>query len=371
MGRQGADEGALTLAGRALHLDVPLLSAILLVAGSGLGVLYTAAGGDAAVVGRQVLRLGVGLVVMLALAQVPVHYLRLWAPWFFAAVLASLLAVLVMGEVGQGAQRWLDLGLFRFQPSELMKLAMPMALAWYLAEQRLPPRAGQAAVGLGLVFVPAGLIAVQPDLGTALLVAAAGIFVIFLAGISWRLIAALLALAAGSTPILWHLMHTYQRERVLSFLDPDSDPLGSGYHIIQSEIAIGSGGLYGKGWLNGTQAQLDFLPERATDFIFAVYGEEFGLLGALALLSAYAVLVFRGLAIAARARETFARLLAGSLSLTFFVYLFVNIGMVTGLLPVVGVPLPLVSYGGTSMVTLMAGFGMLMAIHSHRKLLVR
>jgi rod shape determining protein RodA len=280
-----------------------------------------------------------------------------------------LVLVLVAGEVGKGAQRWLDLGFFRFQPSEMMKLAMPMMLAWYFGDRPLPPTLGKLVVSGVLVIVPMGLVAKQPDLGTALLVASAGFFVIFLAGIRWRILLGFGVAGAAGVPVLWHFMHDYQRQRVLTFLDPESDPLGSGYHIIQSKIAIGSGGLYGKGWLNGTQSQLDFLPERSTDFIFAVYGEEFGFLGVVLLLTLYLVVILRGLYIATNAQDAFCRLLAGSLSLTFFVYLLVNTGMVTGLLPVVGVPLPLISYGGTSMVTIMAGFGILMSINSHRRLL--
>jgi len=280
--------------------------------------------------------------------------------------------VLIMGEVGKGAQRWLDIGVLRFQPSELMKLAAPMAAAWYLHERPLPPKFSETLIVAALaVALPAALIARQPDLGTALLIAASGLIVILLAGLSWRLIIMSAVLALAAAPLLWFNMHEYQRQRVLTFLNPESDPLGSGYHIIQSKIAIGSGGVFGKGWLNGTQAQLEFLPERATDFIFAVLGEEFGLLGLCSLLLVYIFIVLRGLYIATQAQDTFGRLLAGSISLTFFVYVLVNTGMVTGLLPVVGVPLPMVSYGGTSMVTLMAGFGILMSVHSHRKLVAQ
>jgi len=277
----------------------------------------------------------------------------------------------VGGDVGKGAQRWLDLGFVRFQPSEIMKLAVPMMAAWYLHDRPLPPRFLELLVVVALVIVPAVMIALQPDLGTALLVGAAGILVVLLGGLRVRLIVGLAALAVALAPALWHVMHDYQRRRVLTFLNPESDPLGAGYHIIQSKIAIGSGGLFGKGWLNGTQAQLEFLPERSTDFIFAVLGEEFGLFGQGLLILAYLFVVGRGLYIATQAQDTFTRLLAGSISLTFFVYVFVNTGMVTGLLPVVGVPLPLISYGGTSMVTLMIGFGILMAVHGHRNLVAR
>jgi rod shape determining protein RodA len=276
--------------------------------------------------------------------------------------------------VGKGAQRWLDLGPVSFQPSELLKLATPMMIAWFFADRPLPPTLGQVLVAGLLVLLPMALIVEQPDLGTALLVGAAGFIAIFLAGMSWRLMTGmgLLGLVvAASVWLEWpfKLLRDYQRGRIETFFSPESDPLGAGYHIIQSKIAIGSGGVYGKGWLNGTQSQLEFLPERSTDFVFAVYGEEFGLLGGAVLLAVYVAIVLRGLYIAVNAQDTYARLLAGSLSLTFFIYAFVNTGMVTGLLPVVGVPLPLVSYGGTSMVTLMAGFGMLMSINSHRRLL--
>ena len=355
----------------ALKLDAPLLLALAAIAGFGLVVLWSAGAQDTGLMWRQVVRLGIAFGVMLVVAQVPPKMLRLWSPWLFALGLVLLVAVLIAGETGKGAQRWLDLGVVRFQPSELMKLAVPMMAAWYLHDRPLPPRLGELAVLLLMVAMPAFLIARQPDLGTALLVASAGILVVLLGGLRVRMIMLLGAAAAVLAPVLWHFMHDYQRRRVLTFLQPESDPLGAGYHIIQSKIAIGSGGLFGKGWGNGTQAQLEFLPERSTDFIFAVLGEEFGLLGLGLLLVGYLLVVGRGLFIALQAQDTFCRLLAGSISLTFFVYVFVNTGMVTGLLPVVGVPLPLVSYGGTSMVTLMAGFGMLMAIQGHRSLLAR
>ena len=351
------------------HIDLPLLAGLLLLSGFGLVVLYSASGENFAQVERQAVRITLALGVMLAIAQLNPTALRRWSPWLYAVGLAMLVAVLVFGHTGKGAQRWLDLGILRFQPSEMVKLAVPLMIAWYLAEDRLPPSWRRLGVAAVMIVVPVLLIAKQPDLGTALLVASAGIFVLFLAGISWRLIGALVVAGAAAAPVAWYLMRDYQRQRVLTFLDPEKDPLGAGYHIIQSKIAIGSGGLYGKGWLNGTQSQLDFLPERHTDFIFAVLSEEFGLIGVLILLALYLFIIARGLYIATRAQDTFTRLLAGALTLVFFVYLFVNTGMVTGLLPVVGVPLPLVSYGGTSLVTLMAGFGMLMSIHTHRRLL--
>lgn len=351
------------------HLDLPLLTGILLLCGFGLLVLYSATGEDIAQVQRQLIRLAVALFIMLLVAQIQPITLRRWGPWLYGLGILLLAAVLLFGHVGKGAQRWLELGFFRFQPSEMMKLTVPMMIAWYLAERPLPPKSLRLLAAATLIVIPVLLIVKQPDLGTALLVASAGIFVLFLAGISWRLIGGLAIALAAAAPALWYLMHDYQRQRVLTFLNPESDPLGSGYHIIQSKIAIGSGGLYGKGWLNGTQSQLEFLPERHTDFIFSVLAEEFGLIGILVLLSLYLFIILRGLYIATKAQDTYARLLAGSLVLVFFVYLFVNTGMVTGLLPVVGVPLPLVSYGGTSLVTIMASFGMLMSIHTHRKLL--
>jgi rod shape determining protein RodA len=352
-----------------LHLDLPLLAGLVLLCGFGLIVLYSASDQSMVQVQRQLVRFALAFAGMLLLAQVPPPQLRLWSPWLFLLGVVMLLVVLIAGEMGKGAQRWLDLGVVRFQPSELLKLAVPMMLAWYLAEYPLPPNWRRVLLAVVLTLIPVLLIAKQPDLGTALLVASAGVFVLFLAGMSWRLIASLGILTAVLAPALWYFMRPYQRQRVLTFLNPETDPLGAGYHIIQSQIAIGSGGLYGKGWLNGTQSHLEFLPERSTDFIFAVVGEEFGLIGIVLLLGLYLFVILRGLYIASLAQDTYGRLLAGSLTLVFFVYLFVNTGMVTGLLPVVGVPLPLVSYGGTSLVTIMAGFGILMSIHTHRKLL--
>lgn len=352
-----------------LHLDMPLLIGSTAVALLGLVILYSATDQDMHHVWKQVIRLVVALVAMFLVAQVPPHWLRRIAPAAFAAGILLLIAVLIVGHTGKGAQRWLNLGLFRFQPGEMMKLAVPMMVAWYLHDKALPPGRLQVALCALMILIPTGLIARQPDLGTAVLVAAAGFFVLFFAGLRWRLILGMLALGAALVPVLWHFMHGYQRQRVLTFLNPENDPLGAGYHIIQSTIALGSGGLYGKGWLNGTQSHLDFLPEGSTDFILSVFGEEFGLFGILVLLALYLFLVVRGLYIATQAQTTFTRLLAGGLALTFFFFVFVNAGMVTGLLPVVGLPLPLISYGGTSMVTVMAGFGMLMSIHTHRKLL--
>jgi len=353
---------------QALHIDHMLLLGIGLLAVVGLGVLYSAGDQSMALINRQLTRLALALVVLLIIAQIPSSTLRFWSPWMYGIGVVLLILVLVMGDVGKGAQRWLDLGFVRFQPSEMMKLVTPMMVAWYFAEKPLPPSLRTLLVAAVLILVPTFLIAKQPDLGTALLIFAAGFFVIFLGGMSWRLMLALGVVGASMLPVLWHFMHDYQRTRVLTLLDPQRDPLGAGYHIIQSQIAIGSGGIYGRGWLNGSQSHLNFLPEQSTDFIFAVFAEEFGLLGGILLLVLYGFIIIRGLVISVQGQDTYARLLGGSLSLTFFVYLFVNVGMVSGILPVVGVPLPLISYGGTSMVTLMAGFGMLMSINSHRRL---
>jgi rod shape determining protein RodA len=357
------------LRSRSLVMDVPLLITLLAVIGLGFVVLYSAVGGQTALLVRQGIRIFVALMAFVVVAQIQPRTLKLWTPWIFLVGVTLLVLVIVTGVVGQGAQRWLDLGIVRFQPSELLKLAVPMMVAWFMHERRLPPTFAQLLVVILIISIPAVLIARQPDLGTAILVVAAGGFAVLVAGVSVRVISALGLAGVVSAPLLWHFMRDYQRARVLTFLNPESDPLGAGYNIIQSKIALGSGGLFGKGWLNGTQAHLEFLPERSTDFIFAVMGEEFGLLGLLLLLALYLILVGRGLLIAAQAQDTFTRLLAGALSLTFFFYVFVNAGMVCGLLPIVGVPLPLVSAGGTSMVTLMAGFGMLAAIQGNRKLL--
>jgi len=353
---------------RRLHIDGPLLSGILLIAIFGLFVLYSASGENYRLLANQAIRLGVALVAMIIVAQLPPDFLRRWTPWGYLAGLLLLVLVLTKGDVGQGARRWLDIGI-RFQPSEAMKLAVPMMTAWFLHDRQIPPRFGHLAVIAVLIAIPTTMIAKQPDLGTALLIAASGVIVIILAGMSFKLMFGLGMLAVPGALGLWHFMKDYQKQRVLTLFNPDSDPLGAGYNIIQSKIAIGSGGLFGKGWTNGSQAHLEFLPERHTDFIFAVLGEEFGLLGVLGLLVLYMFVIGRGLYIAVQAHDTYSRLLAGSISLTFLVYVFVNTAMVTGIVPVVGVPLPLVSFGGTSMVTLMAGFGILMSIHSHRKLL--
>ena len=354
----------------AFRLD-PILTALLFFLSLfGLLILYSASGSDQGMLIRQLTRLGLALALMVVIANVSLRLLKKLSFLFYLAALLMLLAVMGYGEVGKGAQRWLDLGFIRFQPSELMKLAMPMMLASYLSDKVLPVGWKDLLFSVVLVIVPVLLIAKQPDLGTSLLVASAGFFVMFLAGVRWKIIFILGLLASLMAPLLWKFaLHDYQRGRILTLLNPESDPLGSGYHIIQSKIAIGSGGTYGKGWLNGTQSQLDFLPERSTDFIFSVFGEEFGLFGVSLLILLYLLIIYRGLFISACAVDNYGRLLAGALSLTFYVYLFVNTGMVTGLLPVVGVPLPLVSYGGTSMVTLMMGFGMIMAVRSSKRFL--
>ncbi len=351
------------------HIDGWLMLSLLMLIGLGLIILYSAGSEDIRIILRQTARLGIAVAIMLVFAQIPPKTWQLWAPYIYILGASLLVAVLILGVIGKGAQRWLDLKVFRFQPSEIMKLAIPLLLAWYFNRKSVPPTHGQLCLASIAILIPVIMTAKQPDLGTAIMLTCSGACVLFLAGLSWRLILTLGTLATFGMPILWMFMHDYQRQRVLTFLNPESDPLGSGYHIIQSKIAIGSGGIWGKGWMQGTQSQLDYLPEHTTDFIFAVASEDFGLLGVLALLAIYLLIVFRGLYISIQAQDTFGRLLAGSLSLTFFFSFFVNIGMVSGILPVVGIPLPLVSYGGTSMVTLLAGFGLIMSIHTHRKII--
>jgi rod shape determining protein RodA len=357
-----------TLSSR-LHIDLPLLIALLILCGMGVVILYSAGGHDSSVIYGQILRFGMAFILMLLVAQVPPARLERWSIWIYLLGIILLVLVLNFGTVSKGAQRWLSFGGASFQPSELMKLAVPMIIAWYFAERPLPPSLPRIAIACCLILVPVLLIREQPDLGTAFLVATAGFSILFIAGVGWKFIAGIVSIAALSLPVIWHYAHDFQKARILTFLDPEQDPLGAGYHIIQSKIAIGSGGIYGKGWLNGTQSRLEFLPERSTDFIFSVFTEEFGFIGFLILLSIYLFIITRCLYIALHAQETYGRLLGAGLALTFFVYIFVNIGMVTGQLPVVGVPLPLISRGGTSMVTLMMGFGMLMAIHTHRRML--
>lgn len=355
----------------AIHVDAILLGLLLLLMGMGLFILYSGADSSMATVKSQAIRMGVALLAMLVFAQLDPSVYRRWAPWLFLAGLLGLLAVLLVGVGAKGAQRWLAIpGLPRFQPSEIMKLVVPMMAAWYLSRYSLPPRLSRVGVALALVLLPMAMIVMQPDLGTALLVGSAGLFVVFFGGMSWRIIGGFLALAATAAPLMWfYVMRDYQKQRVLTLLDPESDPLGAGWNIMQSKTAIGSGGWDGKGYLQGTQSHLEFLPESHTDFIVAVLAEEFGFVGMALLMGVYLLILTRCLYIAANAQDSFSRLLAGALTMTFFIYIFVNVGMVSGLLPVVGVPLPLVSFGGTSIVTLMAGFGILMSIHTHRRMI--
>lgn len=354
---------------RKLHIDIPLLLGLLMICTLSFVILYSAGGQSIPLLIKHATHMGLALLLMTVLAHVNPRQFQNFSVALFSLCVLLLFAVTVMGQIGKGAQRWLDLGFFRFQPSELTKISAPMMIAWYLSEHPLPPRAKHVISAACLLILPVLLIAKQPDLGTALLVASSGSAVLFFAGLSWWLMLGTVAILASLTPVLWHFMREYQRNRVLTFINPEADPMGAGYHIIQSKIAIGSGGINGKGWLGSSQAELDFLPESSTDFIFAVFAEEFGLFGCVGLLLLYLLVISRCFYIAVQAQDTYSRLLAGSLAFTFFVYVFVNIGMVIGVLPVVGVPLPMVSYGGTSMVTLMAGFGILMSIHTHRKLL--
>ncbi len=352
-----------------LRIDIPLLLLLLILSGVGLGVLYSASDGSMDTVIRQGRYLSVAFVVMLLVAQLHPEQLQRWAPFAYIGCVMLLLAVDFVGVGAKGAQRWLAIGGFRFQPSEIAKLVMPMAVAWYLSTHPLPPSFRHTFISLVLILIPTGLIVIQPDLGTSILIATSGIFVLFLAGISWGFIFSCLGLLAMMAYPMWEfVLHDYQRQRILTMLNPESDKLGAGWNIIQSKTAIGSGGFEGKGWLLGTQSHLDFLPESHTDFIIAVLAEEFGLRGVLLLLLLYGLIVSRGLWIASQAKQCFGRLLGGSIILTFFVYVFVNMGMVSGLLPVVGVPLPLVSQGGTSLVTLLVGFGILMGICADERL---
>lgn len=352
-----------------LHIDPWLLLLVLTLAGVAGFVLYSASSMSMAMLYRQGAAYVIGIAVMLVIAQFQPRFMQRWVPFAYVAGVLLLVAVLLIGVQAKGAQRWLSIpGVMRFQPSEIMKLIMPMSVAWYLARRELPPNFKYVCVSLVIIGLPVMLILKQPDLGTSLLIASSGIFALLLAGLRWRYIlgAAVLLVPAGAG--MWFFgMHAYQKTRVLTFLNPESDPLGAGWNIIQSKAAIGSGGVLGKGWLQGTQSHLDFLPEGHTDFIIAALAEEFGMVGVCLLLVVYLLIVLRGLYIAQHAHDNFSKLLAGSVTLTFFVYVFVNIGMVSGLLPVVGVPLPLISYGGTSLVTLLAGFGILMSIHTHHK----
>lgn len=351
---------------KSIHVDWPLLGLLLAVITFGMLILYSASNQNIAMVMRQSMRLFFALAIMMIFAMIPPHKYKVWTPWLYAVGLILLIAVMLMGKIGKGAQRWLDLGVFRFQPSEIMKLAVPMMAAWYLDRKPVPVDLKTLGIAAALIFFPALLIAKQPDLGTAIMVVSAGLSAVFLAGISLRILLVIALLIGSAAPLLWHVMHDYQKQRIITLLNPEQDPLGSGYHIIQSKIAIGSGGAFGKGWLEGSQSHLNFLPEHATDFIFAVSGEEFGFIGSSLLIILFVLVSLRALHIAKQAQTSFTRLLAASLAMTFFFSAFVNIGMVMGILPVVGIPLPLVSYGGTAMVTFLASFGILMSISSHR-----
>jgi rod shape determining protein RodA len=353
------------------HLDIAMLLLLALIVGYGLLVLYSAVDRQSGPIVAQAIKIGVAFVGMVIMAQIsPIFYLRL-APFLFLGGLGLLVAVEFFGVTVNGSKRWLRIpGLITFQPSELMKLVVPMILAWYFHDRHLPPRMKHIFWALVMIALPVGLIGIQPDLGTALLIAASGMLVLFFAGISWRYVFTAIGLALAMAPALWFVMKDYQRGRVLTLFDPERDPLGAGWNIIQSKTAIGSGGISGKGLFQGTQSHLDFLPESQTDFIIAVMAEELGLIGVVALLILYILLMARGALISVQAQDTFGRLLAGSITFTFFVYVFVNIGMVSGILPVVGVPLPLVSYGGTSILTLFAGFGIVMSIHTHRRIIL-
>lgn len=349
-------------------IDFVLLFGLIAISGYGLLVLYSASGGSERMFTNKVIQVSLGMGVMLVMAYIPPRFYERVAPYLYLVCLVLLILVDLVGETSKGAQRWLNLGFIRFQPSEIAKLAVPLMVATYLGKRPLPPDFRDTFIVLGMIIIPTLLVAMQPDLGTSILVCAAGMFVLFLAGLSWKLIMGGVVFLAGFIPIMWfYLMHDYQKTRVMTLIDPEKDPLGAGYHIIQSKIAIGSGGIDGKGWMEGTQSQLEFLPEPHTDFIFAVLSEEHGMIGVLVLLGIYLFIIARGLMIGAKSATTFGRILSGGTSLLFFVYVFVNIGMVSGILPVVGVPLPLFSYGGTSYVTLMAAFGLMMSSYVYRE----
>lgn len=351
-----------------LHVDIVLLVLLLCLTTVGLTVLYSASGHNLPSVEKQGTFFVLAYITMFIVAQIPVDFLRRTAAIAYVGGVVLLLAVTIFGDISMGAQRWLQIGSFRFQPSEIMKLAMPITIAAFLSATALPPGFKQVVISLVLVLLPVALIMEQPDLGTSILVMVSGLVVLFFAGLRWRyIVAAILAFASSLYPMWHYVLHDYQRQRVLTMLDPEKDPLGTGWNIIQSKTAIGSGGLSGKGWMEGTQSRLDFLPEGHTDFIIAVLSEEFGLLGVLLLMALYILIILRGMTIALKSQNAFSRLLAASISTTFFVYVFVNMGMVSGMLPVVGVPLPLISQGGTAIVALFAGFGLLMAISTEKK----
>lgn len=350
------------------HIDGPLLSIVLVLMGFGVATVYSATYDTSNRALGQLLNMLVGLAVMWAVAQLPPQKLMRFAVPLYVLGIILLVLVFLVGVKVNGARRWLSLGFTRIQPSEILKIAIPLMLAWYFHKYEAALKLRHFAIAGLLLIVPLGLIAKQPDLGTAVLVGAAGFYVIFFAGLPWKVIIGMIVAGASAAPFVWTVLHDYQRKRILTLIDPTSDPLGSGYHIIQSTIAIGSGGSFGKGWLEGTQTHLEFIPERHTDFIFAVFSEERGLLGNSILVFLYLMLIARGLMITANASTLFARVLGGSITLSFFTYAFVNMGMVSGILPVVGVPLPFMSYGGTALVTLFLGLGILMSIQSHRML---
>ncbi|MEK9654896.1 MAG: rod shape-determining protein RodA [Halieaceae bacterium] len=353
-----------------LHLDLALLVPVLLIMAFGLFVLFSASDGDWDTVRRQLRNFVIGWGVLLVVAQVRVDTIQRWSPVLYLFALGLLFLVLLFGVGAKGAQRWLSLGIIRFQPSEVMKIAMPLAVAFWVVRFGLPPRLGVTVVGLLIIAIPAAVIALQPDLGTALLVAASGAFVIFMAGISWwQILAGILAALAAIWPAWLFVLRDYQKQRIMTLFNPEADKLGAGWNIIQSKTAIGSGGWSGKGWMQGTQSHLDFLPESQTDFIIAVLAEEWGFRGILCLLVLYGLVVARGFWISLTAQTTYGRLLASAITLTFCVYVVVNMGMVAGLLPVVGVPLPFVSFGGTAIVTLMLGFGILTAISTEKRII--
>ncbi|SET36448.1 peptidoglycan glycosyltransferase MrdB [Thorsellia anophelis] len=355
-----------------IHIDIPLLFMILLILGYGLITLWSASGQNIEMMERRLIQCAIALGVMIFFAQIPPRIYENWAIYLYVISVILLIIVDLYGESSKGAQRWLNLGFVRFQPSEIAKIAIPLMVASFINRNTFPPNLLYTIGAMLIIFIPTLLIALEPDLGTAILVAISGLFVIFLGGLSWIFILIAIILVAVSVPVMWEFfMHDYQKTRVLTLFNPEQDPRGAGYHIMQSKIAIGSGGINGKGLGAGTQSQLEFVPERHTDFIFAVISEEFGYIGVCILLFMYLLLIFRGLMIAAQAQTMFGRVLSGGLTLIFFIYLFVNIGMVSGILPVVGVPLPLISYGGSSLVVLMAAFGIVMSIHTHRKTLSR
>jgi rod shape determining protein RodA len=353
---------------QSIHIDGILLSCLFLLCTAGLMVLYSASNQNPRIVDFQAIHFLFSFCILFIMAQIPPAALQRFAPLVYLLGLLLLIVVLAMGHIGKGAQRWLNVGMMRFQPAELMKLAIPLLLAWYYHRIHLPITLKSVLAAIPIILIPALLTAKQPDLSTAILLFIAGASVLFLAGLSWQIITSTLTTLAICIPFAWFFLHDYQRQRVMTFLNPENDPLGAGYHIIQSKIAIGSGGMFGKGWLNGTQSNLHFLPEHSTDFIFAVCGEEFGFIGSTILILLYMLIIFRGISITIHAQDTFSRLLAGSITFTFFASFFINMGMVTGMLPVMGIPLPLISYGGSSMVTMMASFGILMSIQTHRKL---